>query len=360
MLSWKIKSVVALLAVTTFMEAFPTDADAFIFRRWRERRAARIAYYAGAQGCCGTPVVAAYTPQPACGSCNTCASPCAPACPAPCTVTQQVCNYVPQTCYRTVYRQVPVTVYRPVSTCDPCTGCPRTTMHPCTTMQQVAQRVPVTTYRQVCQLVQRPVQPTCAPAMPVVQQQFAPVQQVAPAAPGCSGCGDSQVTAVTPYTPAPATQLSPIQPTPTPAGPSTSLATPQQQTGNGAANTIPALPQSTYQQQNYQPQSTIQAPTNNGGTTIQGSSTRTTVPYQPRVQNPDIRPLPDLDRAPPLLNPDDRTASRIEAKSVAPGTVVPISWTTAVEEQAVNAPASIAKPKTRRLDASGWQAARSF
>src|SRR5947207_3009553 len=49
--------------------------------------------------------------------CATCPAPCA-TCPAPCA--PQVCNYVPQTCYRTVYVNMPVTAYQPVTSCDPC------------------------------------------------------------------------------------------------------------------------------------------------------------------------------------------------------------------------------------------------
>lgn len=364
MVSWKIKIVVATLAVATLGQMFPQDADAFIFRWMRRRRAERIAYYSGCAPAAVRPTVAGFAPSP-------CGSPCGTtcnACPTPCTTTQRVCQSVPQTCYRTVYRQVPVTVYRPVSTVDPCTGCARTTMHPCTTVQHVAQRVPVTTYRQVCQTVQRPVAPTCnpcAPAAPVVQQyapvqQYAaPVQQYAPASPGCTSCGSPQIptaqpyAAVQPYQPAPAAPMNSVAPQPTPAGPTTSLA--PSNGGNAPANTIPSLPNSTYQSN---------PPANSQ---IQGSSARTSTPFQPRVQNPDIRPLPDLERAPPLLNPDDRAASRIE-----PGTIMPISWQTPAAPQekvysaptnytpVQNNPVNYAKPKTRRLDASGWVPAGTF
>ena len=85
------------------------------------------------------------------GSCTTCYKP------------QQCCRYVPQTCYRTVYNNVPVTTYRPVSSCDPCTGCVTTCMKPCTTYQRQAQSVPYTTYRMVCETRYTPVT-SCAPA----------------------------------------------------------------------------------------------------------------------------------------------------------------------------------------------------
>ncbi len=85
------------------------------------------------------------------GSCTTCYKP------------QQCCRYVPQTCYRTVYTNVPVTTYRPVSSCDPCTGCVTTCMKPCTTYQRQAQSVPYTTYRMVCETRYTPVT-SCTPA----------------------------------------------------------------------------------------------------------------------------------------------------------------------------------------------------
>ena len=182
-------------------------------------------------------------------------------------------------------------------------------------------------------------------------------------------------------------------PQPTPAGPSTNLAPQAGSNGNVPANTIPALPNNTVQANpntsNFPPSSANNGQYNNGqynngrynntqpnNNQFQGSSARTDVtpeqsaPFQPRVQNPDIRPLPDLDRAPPLLNPNDRSASR-----VAPGTIVPISWqTSAPEQEAYSAPANHsapandarmnnaqpARPKTRRLDDSGWVPAGTF
>jgi len=57
--------------------------------------------------------------------------------------------YVPQTCYRTVYRPVATTVLSPVTSYDPCTGCPVTAYRPVTTLAQRAFSVPYTTYRLV-------------------------------------------------------------------------------------------------------------------------------------------------------------------------------------------------------------------
>jgi len=362
---WKIKSVVALLGAATLLQAFPQDADAFIFRWLRRRRAERLALYAPATNACATPAVTAF--QPIVGGSNAC---------NPCTTTQRVCSYCPQTTYRTVYRRVPVTVYRPVTTVDPCTGCPTTTMHPCTTTQQVAQRVPVTTYRQVCRVVQRPVM-AASPVMqqqqsysPMQQQSYSPMQSMS--APNCCNSTPSAT-----YAPAPATQLSPSPATS--GGPTTQLApTPSGGSQNGAAGQQPTLPRSNYgngqsgygngQSNGAQFPSPTQSD-NPGGSSFRGSSSRTSAPqaapqsYRPRVQNPDIRPLPDLERAPDLLNPDDRTASR---SSIAPGTVVPISWQTPAEtaetneRRSANPPANTERPKTRRLDDGGWRPARSF
>lgn len=91
---------------------------------------------------------------------TTCAQPCAQVAqnpygllPGQCLRTcQQTCsrtvvNYVPYTAYRTEWKRVPVTQYRPVTNSDPCTGCSVTCMRPCTTYTYQCQRVPYTTYR---------------------------------------------------------------------------------------------------------------------------------------------------------------------------------------------------------------------
>jgi hypothetical protein len=288
-----------------------------------------------------------------------------------------VCSYQPQTCYRTVYQQVPVTVYRPVTTVDPCTGCPSTTMHACTTMTTQAQRVPVTTYRQVCQMVQP--QPTCCgspvvSAQPVMQMPAQPVyeqQQFAPAMPmqvqphsGCSSCqGGSSF--------APASQVYPSYPQQFQQAPTTQLET-QPSTSLAPADQPPALQQSqSYYQgptypsnnstnqypttSNYPPVTTV--PSTSGGLYPVPSTTPSTgTSYQPRVpaSQPAIRPLPDPDReeraAPALLNPQDRTAAR---ELPAAGTIAPISW-----ETPAKAPAAAA-PVVKNWDDSGWVPARS-
>lgn len=61
----------------------------------------------------------------------------------------QTCYYVPQTRYRTVSQCVPVTTLRPVTCCDPSTGCPVTTYRPVTVWTTQSRLVPYTTYRVV-------------------------------------------------------------------------------------------------------------------------------------------------------------------------------------------------------------------
>ncbi|HEV2972217.1 MAG TPA: hypothetical protein VGY55_19745 [Pirellulales bacterium] len=124
-----------------------------------------------------------------------CFAPAAPAAPA----LQQV-NYVPQTSYRTVYSPVAVTSYRPITTADPCTGCPVTSLAPVTTYVQRPVVVPYTTYRPVITTVMMPpVAPACpcstcsscatgACAAPTLAY-YAPPAVAAPA-PSC-GCGAS-------------------------------------------------------------------------------------------------------------------------------------------------------------------------
>jgi len=65
------------------------------------------------------------------------------------TCTRTVVNYVPYTAYRTSWKRVPVTTYKPVTNNDPCTGCTVTCMRPCTTYTYQMQRVPYTTQRPV-------------------------------------------------------------------------------------------------------------------------------------------------------------------------------------------------------------------
>lgn len=131
------KIIVAFSIAATLLAVIPSDADADgpLRRWWRGRKAKQSAC-----STCATPAAApnAYNLQP--GQCMT-------TCQKTCTRT--VVNYVPCTSYRTCYKKVAVTSYKPVTNTDPCTGCTVTCMKPCTTYAYQAQRVPYTTYRPV-------------------------------------------------------------------------------------------------------------------------------------------------------------------------------------------------------------------
>ena len=69
--------------------------------------------------------------------------------PQPVMVPMQQTSYVPETTYRTEYKCVPVTSYKPACEIDPCTGCTVECMQPVTQYVQQAVNVPVTQYRAV-------------------------------------------------------------------------------------------------------------------------------------------------------------------------------------------------------------------
>ncbi len=111
----------------------------------------------------------------------------APACAAPACNT---CNYAPQVSYRSVFTSVPVTTYRPITTINPCTGCPTTVVQPVTTYRMQPSLVPVTTYRPVSPCCYAPSCPTgaCGAAAPIASTYYAPSYPAVQASPGCSSC----------------------------------------------------------------------------------------------------------------------------------------------------------------------------
>lgn len=174
-------------------------------------------------GGCRTPTTTFFAP--ACSPCATTAcSPCATSACSPCGAgacgasgcgtsacspcTSTVCNYMPQTCFRAQCVNVPVTTFRCVSACDPCTGCPTTVMRPTTTFVRQVRYVPFTTFRPVCNTVMSPVAtmptvvaPTAVAPTPVPAATFSPV---APSS-GCCSATSATISGPTIATPAPAT-----------------------------------------------------------------------------------------------------------------------------------------------------------
>lgn len=162
--AYTVRRVVWLCAVVGGMAAVPTESQA-------------IFHWFGCGGCGGggttafRPIAAAPSPYMA-------AMPVAPACNTGCSPCGQTCNYMPQTCYRTVLQQVPVTAFQPVASCDPC-GNQVTAMRPVVTFQTQARLVPFTTYR-----------PVYTP-----MTSFAPVSVGCPTGgcptSGCNSCGSN-------------------------------------------------------------------------------------------------------------------------------------------------------------------------
>jgi len=121
-----------------------------------------------------------------------------PAPPPPVMVPVQQVSYVPETTYRTEYKCVPVTTYKPSCEIDPCTGCPVDCMQPVTQYVQQAVNVPVTQYRAVTTTKYVQMQPgygaPAAPPMaagPPAASPFAAVQTT-PQAWGAAGADVSR------------------------------------------------------------------------------------------------------------------------------------------------------------------------
>jgi len=125
MIYQNMRGAMALCSVATVLLAVPAQSSACAFLDCLFGGRAQTTY---------RPAYAFYAPA----SSSAC---------APCGV--QTCRYVPQTCYRTVYQGVPVTTYRAVAGCDPCTGCPVTAYRPVTSWTYRARLIPYTTYRAV-------------------------------------------------------------------------------------------------------------------------------------------------------------------------------------------------------------------
>jgi hypothetical protein len=160
---------------------------------------------------CGKPVTTFYAPV-------------APVVAAPtCCAQPTVVNYVPQTAYRTVIVNQPVTAFQPATACDAC-GRATTVMRPVTTFVRQTAMVPYTTFRPVVTPVAQPccgAAPVTATYAPAVAAPVAP--PVAAPAPCCGGSAPSTVVTPAPslssYSPpATVTTPAPVTSTPVPAG----------------------------------------------------------------------------------------------------------------------------------------------
>jgi hypothetical protein len=273
-------------------------------------------------------------------------------------------NPIPQTYYRTTYRQIPVTVYRPITGTDVVTGYPLTINRPCTTNEWQVQRVPTGVFG----MGHHPG---------LHSSMSAPMATTA--APGCGGC-NTTMPATSPYYTPPAGGMA-VPPT-TPMTPGTGLppattppTTPMTTPGSSAPPTM--TPGSGVEPAEQRPSLSYTPSTANGtqyrpaappaNAAQPASSAPTTqtpmAPIPPRAGNLQLRPVPDPDapaqkpaagdEPPQLLNPRDRMAAAPSNKDWG---YAAINWPT---NQAGNRrPASSNSTATTRnadWDASGWK-----
>jgi hypothetical protein len=177
--------------------------------------------------------------------------------PPPMMVPVQQTSYVPETTYRTEYKCVPVTSYKPSCEIDPSTGCTVECMQPVTQYVQQAVNVPVTQYRAVTTTKYVQMQPGyAAPAAmpagsygPPAASPFSAVQTT-PQAWGAAGADVSRqpLPGVAPpalppasVQPAPTYQYQPVAPQMYGSQPAPQMITPQ--AGTYAPPQAPAMVQ---------------------------------------------------------------------------------------------------------------------
>jgi len=203
-----------------------------------------------------------------------------PAPPPPVMVPVQQVSYVPETTYRTQYKCVPVTSYKPTSEVDPCTGCTRECMAPVTQYVQQAVNVPVTQYRAVYSTKYVQMQPGYG----------------APAAYGMPAAGSVPMMAPPAAGAAPSPFAATVQTTPQAWGAAGADVPQQLIQPNQQSIAAPALQPGMMPQQGFQqpivPQSgtySVPAPMANG---LQPTAPPTLAPA------PSLRPIPELQRLP--------------------------------------------------------------
>lgn len=269
-----------------------------------------------------------------------CAPACAPTCAPACAPAPQVCNYVPVTAFRTQVCNVPVTAYRPCTSCDPCTGCPTTTYRPVTTMVRQVRRVPYTTYRISCS---SPCSTGgCATGGCSTGTCGSTVAYQSPAAlaapSSCSSCAPS----TTFTTPAPA---APVITTPPPTSNLQPTAPPQaapQTFQNGPASQQPSLSPVPNQGSTSRAPQTFETPSSTTSNTLQ-------------------RPIQDLNtsnsQAPSYPNPAPRLIEPNSRATQLPGRTVNASYITAASPSAAMAPAIPVRlpPAYQTVNSEGWR-----
>ncbi len=336
----------------------------WLFGREPERPA--VVYYStsavNACGPCCPPTVTYSVPSTTCGapvpSCGQ--SPMSYQVPQVVAPTPARINPIPQTYYRTTYKQIPVTLYRPISGRDVVTGYPVTIMRPCTTTEWQVRRQPTGIFG-------RGSLPAMHGAMPATTM----------ASPGCGCNGSTSMPAAPPYySPPAAGMLPPSTPPmtpgtafPPPALPPTTPPTTPPGSTLEPAEQRPALKPETPATSAFPTE--IEAPQLSGPaqheqaterTSSLPSSTAPMTPIPPRGGNLRLRPVPDpdarpqapsnSDEAPQLLNPRDRMASAAPAKDWAYSA---INWPTQQTSTVRPTTTPVIRSKGGNWDASGWR-----
>lgn len=201
-----------------------------------------------------------------------------PAPPPPVMVPVQQTSYVPETTYRTEYKCVPVTTYKPSCEIDPCTGCPIECMQPVTQYVQQPVSVPVTQYRAVT-------------TTKYVQMQPGYGGQAYPAAPGFNMAPPAAMAPA-------ASPFSAVQTTPQAWGAAGADVSRQALPGVAAPALPPAgAPPVTYQYSQPAPAPTIMP--QSGMIGVQSQQSPQLQPTDPPAlaPAPSLRPIPEMPRA---------------------------------------------------------------
>jgi hypothetical protein len=279
--------------------------------------------------------------------------------------------------YRTTWKRIPVTSYRPTTTSDPMTGCPVTVMRPCTTYTWQAERRRCGFFgRLFGRCDPEPAQVVCCPDPCLTQC----VPSCGPSAPVMAPAGPAPTPAAPYYSPSPS-PLPGSNVMPPGGSPQPSL-DPQDNQPNAPANVQPRLqpgeasgigvpPATTSNQWGSELQGAESTNASLGGPDMAGpqqsqpptATMRRMIPLPPRsssapeasnvrpVPGPDAKPAPSNERRdpPPLLDPRDRVASTRDGR---PWAVTPISWPsqTATAGGGREAP----QPQRKPLDDGGW------
>ncbi len=328
--------------------------------------------------CC--PPVAVYQPRPSCWLSDWWGS----------RATVPVLGGIPQTYYRTSWKQVPVTSYRPVVSTDPVTGCPVTVLQPCMTYTWQAERRRCGFFGRLFGWCDPP-----APALECCTPSVCcdPCGSGSPVVSG--GCWESAPPSAAPVPATPAPYYAPSQP---------SVLTPSQ--GAGTPTLVPSTPSAPTLAPGVPPSTSgsypaVQPPAADVRPSLKPidvppAATRDdawpstdlpgepTPPAEPAVTDPpSLQPVPSL--GPPIVNPEQSRVHPVPGPNATPvvpverdeppplvhrgdqvasvpsgpsGAVVPAVWPASVRKAEGRVPASEARRDWQVWDESGWKSAR--